>query len=36
VRWLGEGIGARNEEVFRDLLGLGDADLAQMRAEGVI
>jgi crotonobetainyl-CoA:carnitine CoA-transferase CaiB-like acyl-CoA transferase len=36
IRWLGEGIGARNEEIFRDLLGLEDADLRQMRDEGVI
>jgi crotonobetainyl-CoA:carnitine CoA-transferase CaiB-like acyl-CoA transferase len=36
VRWLGEGIGARNEEVFRDLLGLKDADLNRLRDEGVI
>jgi len=36
VRWLGEGIGARNEEVFRDLLGLEDADLSRLRDEGVI
>jgi crotonobetainyl-CoA:carnitine CoA-transferase CaiB-like acyl-CoA transferase len=36
VRWLGEGIGAQNEEIFRDLLGLEDADLCQLRDEGVI
>ncbi len=36
VRWLGEGIGAQNEEVFRGLLGLEDADLEQMRTQGVI
>jgi len=36
VRWLGEGIGARNDEIFRDLLGLEDADLCQLRDEGVI
>ncbi|HEY2424392.1 MAG TPA: CoA transferase [Pseudolabrys sp.] len=36
VRWLGEGIGARNVEIFRDLLGLEDADLCQLRDEGVI
>src|SRR5262249_4170544 len=36
VRWLGEGIGARNEEIFRDLLGLEDADLNRLRDEGVI
>jgi crotonobetainyl-CoA:carnitine CoA-transferase CaiB-like acyl-CoA transferase len=36
IRWLGEGIGAQNEEIFRDLLGLKDNDLRQMRDEGVI
>ena len=36
VRWLGEGLGAQNEEIFRGLLGLKDADLRQMRDEGVI
>jgi crotonobetainyl-CoA:carnitine CoA-transferase CaiB-like acyl-CoA transferase len=36
IRWLGEGIGAQNEEVFRDLLGLRENDLRQMRDEGVI
>jgi crotonobetainyl-CoA:carnitine CoA-transferase CaiB-like acyl-CoA transferase len=36
VRWLGEGIGARNEEIFRDLLGLEDADLDRLRDEGVV
>jgi crotonobetainyl-CoA:carnitine CoA-transferase CaiB-like acyl-CoA transferase len=36
IRWLGEGIGAQNDEIFRDLLGLQDGDLKQMRDEGVI
>jgi crotonobetainyl-CoA:carnitine CoA-transferase CaiB-like acyl-CoA transferase len=36
IRWLGEGIGAQNEEVFRELLGLRENDLRQMRDEGVI
>jgi crotonobetainyl-CoA:carnitine CoA-transferase CaiB-like acyl-CoA transferase len=36
IRWLGEGLGAHNEHVFRDLLGLKDADLREMRKEGVI
>jgi crotonobetainyl-CoA:carnitine CoA-transferase CaiB-like acyl-CoA transferase len=36
INWLGEGIGAQNEEVFRGLLGLKDGDLKQMRDEGVI
>ena len=36
IRWLGEGIGAQNEEIFRGLLGLMDEDIRQMRDEGVI
>ena len=36
VRWLGEGIGAQNEEIFRGLLGLEETELKQMRDEGVI
>ena len=36
IRWLGEGIGAQNEEIFRDLLGLEESELKQMRADGVI
>jgi crotonobetainyl-CoA:carnitine CoA-transferase CaiB-like acyl-CoA transferase len=36
VRWLGEGLGAQNAEIFRDLLGLGDADLRHLRDDGVI
>jgi crotonobetainyl-CoA:carnitine CoA-transferase CaiB-like acyl-CoA transferase len=36
IRWLGEGLGARNEEIFRDLLGLEEADLRQLRDDGVI
>jgi crotonobetainyl-CoA:carnitine CoA-transferase CaiB-like acyl-CoA transferase len=36
IRWLGEGLGAQNEEVFRNLLGLKDADLSQLHDEGVI
>ena len=36
IRWLDEGIGAQNEEIFRDLLGIHDDDLKQMRDEGVI
>jgi crotonobetainyl-CoA:carnitine CoA-transferase CaiB-like acyl-CoA transferase len=36
IRWLGEGIGAQNEEIFRDLLGLNDGDIRQMRDDGVI
>jgi len=36
IRWLGEGLGAQNEEIFRGLLGLTDDDLSQLRHEGVI
>jgi len=36
IRWLGEGIGAQNDEIFRDLLGLSDGDIRQMRDDGVI
>jgi len=36
IRWLGEGLGAQNEEIFRDLLGLKDSELRQMRDDGVI
>ena len=36
IRWLGEGIGAQNEEIFRDLLGLNEHELSEMRDQGVI
>jgi len=36
IQWLGEAIGAQNEEVFRDLLGLKDHELSEMRDQGVI
>ena len=36
IPWLGEGIGAQNEEIFRDLLGIQDDDLKQLRDDGVI
>ena len=36
IRWLGEGLGSHNAEIFHDLLGLKDADLDQMRDAGVI
>jgi crotonobetainyl-CoA:carnitine CoA-transferase CaiB-like acyl-CoA transferase len=36
IRWLGESLGAQNAEIFRDLLGLKDADLEEMRDAGVI
>ena len=36
IRWLGEGLGAQNAEVFRDLLGLHDDDLGALRKQGII
>jgi crotonobetainyl-CoA:carnitine CoA-transferase CaiB-like acyl-CoA transferase len=36
IQWLGEAIGAQNEEIFRDLLGLKDHELSEMRDQGVI
>jgi len=36
IRWLGEGVSAQNEEIFRDLLGLKDNDIRQMRDDGII
>lgn len=36
VRWLGPDLGEHNDEVYRDLLGLGDDELAALRDAGVI
>jgi crotonobetainyl-CoA:carnitine CoA-transferase CaiB-like acyl-CoA transferase len=36
IRYLGRGLGADNELVYRDWLGLGFEELAGLRAEGVI
>ncbi len=36
IRWLGEGVGAQNEDIFKGLLGLKDDELARMREQGVI
>jgi len=36
VRWAGEVLGASNLEVYRDLLGLGEEELAGLRDRGVI
>jgi crotonobetainyl-CoA:carnitine CoA-transferase CaiB-like acyl-CoA transferase len=36
IRWLGEGLGAHNEEVFRDLLELTSAEIDDLRISGVI
>jgi crotonobetainyl-CoA:carnitine CoA-transferase CaiB-like acyl-CoA transferase len=36
IRWLGEGLGSANDDVYRKLLGLKDDDIAGMREAGVI
>jgi crotonobetainyl-CoA:carnitine CoA-transferase CaiB-like acyl-CoA transferase len=36
IRWLGEGLGSANNDVYRELLGLKDDDIAGMREAGVI
>ena len=36
IRWLGEGLGSANDDIYRGLLGLRDDELAQMREAGVI
>lgn len=36
IRWLGEGLGAQNEEIFRDLLELTSAEIDDLRISGVI
>jgi crotonobetainyl-CoA:carnitine CoA-transferase CaiB-like acyl-CoA transferase len=36
IHWLGEGVGAQNDEILRDLLGLSDGDIRRMRDDGVI
>lgn len=36
VRWAGGAMGAANEMVYRELLGLSEADLTSLRADGVI
>lgn len=36
VRFTGRSLGADNEWVYRELAGLGDADLAELTAEGVL
>ena len=36
IRWLGEGLGAQNEEIFKDLLELTSAEIDDLRISGVI
>lgn len=36
IRWLGEGLGAHNEEIFHGLLGLEHGEITKLRDEGVI
>jgi crotonobetainyl-CoA:carnitine CoA-transferase CaiB-like acyl-CoA transferase len=36
IQWLGEGLGAWNDEVFSSLLGLNEAEIARLREDGVI
>jgi crotonobetainyl-CoA:carnitine CoA-transferase CaiB-like acyl-CoA transferase len=36
IHWLGEGLGARSDEVFASVLGLNETEIARLRDEGVI
>ncbi|MEM9029844.1 MAG: CoA transferase [Pseudomonadota bacterium] len=36
IKWPGPGVGAHNVEVYRDLIGLSDAQLSALQREGVI
>jgi crotonobetainyl-CoA:carnitine CoA-transferase CaiB-like acyl-CoA transferase len=36
IRWLGEGLGAQNAEIFKELLGLNGDDLGALRKQGII
>jgi crotonobetainyl-CoA:carnitine CoA-transferase CaiB-like acyl-CoA transferase len=36
IRWLGEGLGAQNEEIFRGLLKLSSKEIDDLRISGVI
>ncbi len=36
IRWLGEGVGAQNAEIFGKLLGLDKDDIGALREQGII
>jgi crotonobetainyl-CoA:carnitine CoA-transferase CaiB-like acyl-CoA transferase len=36
IRWTGKAMGACNQEVYRDLLGMTPADLEALKAQGII
>ena len=36
VKWTGPEMGVHNKEVYCDLLGYSEADLAQMKADGIV
>ncbi|MSQ50122.1 MAG: CoA transferase, partial [Betaproteobacteria bacterium] len=36
IKWLGEGLGAHNEEILCGLLGLASEELERLRTQGVI
>ena len=36
IRWLGNGLGAQNDDVLKNLLGLGSGDISELRELGVI
>ena len=36
IRWLGEELGAQNEEIYKGLLELSSAEIEELRISGVI
>ena len=36
IRWLGEGLGGHNAEVFNQLLGLNEEETTRLREQGII
>jgi formyl-CoA transferase len=36
ISWCGPGLGEHNDDVYRDLLGMDDAELEALGAEGVV